>query len=592
MTTIVDDRDNEPPFSRIFVVCGKTAHEEQLRDSFAQFGTIEYCKIVREKGSAESKGICYIKYDKASSAALAIESMHGKKILEDLPPLKVFIAEARGSAHARGPAPEPTDPEDIPPRSRLFLVIPKGTSEAELVEKLRAYPDFDHCKIVKDSRGDAKGAAFAKFSKSSSAANALEEMNAQGQIDGVKVKALFAEPRKGRGALGAGGFAEREHDRDRFDRDRRRDRYDRYERDDHRFEGREREWPDMDRRAVMPPQLPAMAMTQLTRSPPPLPNTIPAQNPIAAFTNLSRVLQSGIAGPNLQELAASFQAQLLAAAAATLPQMQAPQPMPMATAGAMSPQRLFVVVHRSVTQEQLAKLFQRFPGMEYCDLKKDKRTSESKGFAYINYSTPQAAAMAKDYFDGYEYMPGHRLKIMFAEPLGVNAAAPKHMDPARPDSTSVNAIRDSFAQMMSGQGLIAPNFASSLPSLPANPYSPPPFPPRSDQAYTRPTPAVVAGSASAGFAAGGEAESRLFVVLSKALPEQYLQEVLAPYGTLEYVRLMRDRNCGYAKYTTAAAAKAAIDQLSGTEVYGVRVKLLVADPPPTKDSRKRQRDDE
>lgn len=61
--------------------------------------------------------------------------------------------------------------------------------------------------------------------------------------------------------------------------------------------------------------------------------------------------------------------------------------------------------------------------MEYCDLKKNKQTGEAKGFAYINYSTPQAALMAKDQMDGYEYPVGNQLKVMFAEPLGVKGSA-------------------------------------------------------------------------------------------------------------------------------------------------------------------------
>lgn len=41
-------------------------------------------------------------------------------------------------------------------------------------------------------------------------------------------------------------------------------------------------------------------------------------------------------------------------------------------------QRLFVVVSKLATDDALAKLFRRFPGMEYCDLKKDRMTGASK----------------------------------------------------------------------------------------------------------------------------------------------------------------------------------------------------------------------
>jgi hypothetical protein len=49
----------------------------------------KYCKIIKDKNTGESKGFAYAKYDKASSAALAIESLNGKKISEDQPAFKV-----------------------------------------------------------------------------------------------------------------------------------------------------------------------------------------------------------------------------------------------------------------------------------------------------------------------------------------------------------------------------------------------------------------------------------------------------------------------------------------------------------------------
>jgi hypothetical protein len=44
----------------------------------------------------------------------------------------------------------------------------------------------------------------------------------------------------------------------------------------------------------------------------------------------------------------------------------------------VSKQRLFVVVHKSVTEDVLQRLFRQYPGMEYCDLKKDRATGKSK----------------------------------------------------------------------------------------------------------------------------------------------------------------------------------------------------------------------
>ena len=82
------DVDN-PPFSRVFVVCSKKHTEEDMRQSFQAFGQVEDVWIVKDKVSKESRGVCYIKFSKASSAALAVESMDGKQVGDEPKPLKV-----------------------------------------------------------------------------------------------------------------------------------------------------------------------------------------------------------------------------------------------------------------------------------------------------------------------------------------------------------------------------------------------------------------------------------------------------------------------------------------------------------------------
>jgi len=157
---------DDPPDSRLFVVCGKAAEVrwrthlrslhtgvhaalarlhawrraqvELLQEAFARFGNVQNVKVVRDKGGAHScrapgvllcadactqrrvaprcaasahahaafrqlqpaerahvRAVAYVKYDKASSAAAAIESMH-EAVLNDGrgPMLKVLLAEA------------------------------------------------------------------------------------------------------------------------------------------------------------------------------------------------------------------------------------------------------------------------------------------------------------------------------------------------------------------------------------------------------------------------------------------------------------------------------------------------------------------
>lgn len=465
------DPDNDPPYSRVFIVCGKGTTEEELDAEFKPYGLLQYCKVIKDKTTGESKNIAYAKYDKASSAALAIEALNGKKITEDQPALKVLIADAKGTRS--NPRTQSREPEDTPPRSRLFVICSKDYSEEDISSRFKPYGEIEYCKVIKDKQSnESKGYAYVKFSKSSSAALAMEEVNKLAQENGLKLKALVADPKS------------------------------------------------------------------KSKPEPPLP-------PVAAYPPIPVMYDQPMSFPYPPELA-------------SLPGYSIPGYIP------QSRQRLFVVCHKSVTQEQLSRLFSRFPGMEYCDLKKNKQTGESKGFAYINYSTPQAALMAKDQMDGYEFPSGNALKVMFAEPLGVKPA------PSSSEPPAISSMRDSFAQMMS-------------------PYPPLAYPPPHAPAAAPPmSPSDSSSKAVQSNDRNYPEGSRLFIILSKPLPDYLLQDLFSRYGALEYVRLQKDKNYGYAKYTTAAAAQYAMSFLHNTEIQGQKITVTLAHPP-NSDSRKRPR---
>jgi len=472
------DPDNDPPYSRLFIVGGKSITEEILRKKFELFGNIEYCRLLRDRNTRESKGLCYVKYDKASSAALAIENLNTKQLEEDNVPLKVIIAEAKGATRTKVDSKEP---EDLPPRSRLFVICPKDLVYEEIQTRFMQFgsDQLEYVKLIKDrNNNESKGYAFIKFKTASLAALAMEEINETDEIAGKKVKVLIADPKSKRP-----------------------------------FE-QQRERGNINPEMVVDPRLASYQMSLLTRQPVPIPYTTYAE-------------MAGIPYP-----------------LHTFPIVQ----------NSVSRQRLFVVCSKSIAQEQLARMFSRFPGMEYCDLKKNKNSGDSKGFAFVNYSTPQAAVVAKDQMDGYEFPAGSgsRLKVMFAELLGVKSGS---------------------------------NTENANPMMPYSPLT-----------YTPPAPAVTTISNNS--PKNNDAStpspdrhypegSRLFIVLNKGpLPEYILQEVFSRYGSLEYVRLQKDKNYGYAKYTTAQAAQYALQQLNGQDIYGQRLKVTLANPPG--DSRKRR----
>lgn len=97
--------------------------------------------------------------------------------------------------------------------------------------------------------------------------------------------------------------------------------------------------------------------------------------------------------------------------------------------------RLQVIAHPALNQDQLWKLFDIVPGMDYCHLKPDTRyRMPYRGQAVVVYNNPSAAAYAREKFHGFEYPPGHR---MIVKP-DLTSAPPKNM--LKPSGSTVGNV--------------------------------------------------------------------------------------------------------------------------------------------------------
>lgn len=63
-----EEQDDEPPMSRLFIICNKTNTEDEFRESFSKFGTIEEIWIVKDKLTGEHKGQWSMRCDTAMIA--------------------------------------------------------------------------------------------------------------------------------------------------------------------------------------------------------------------------------------------------------------------------------------------------------------------------------------------------------------------------------------------------------------------------------------------------------------------------------------------------------------------------------------------
>ncbi|XP_033639485.1 RNA-binding protein 45-like isoform X2 [Asterias rubens] len=173
---------DKPPNSRLFIVCGRNHTETELKEHFERFGTIDDVWLVKNRSTNESKGVAYIKYAKASEAAIAMEETDNKCIGSDPKPLKVLIANSRRSGSKQ-------DIDGQKELMRIFIMVPKIYTDDDVREKFQAYGEIDHINLLKDRRsGENKGFAYVKFRKVSSAAVAIESCDRG-------FKAILAEPK-------------------------------------------------------------------------------------------------------------------------------------------------------------------------------------------------------------------------------------------------------------------------------------------------------------------------------------------------------------------------------------------------------------
>jgi RNA recognition motif-containing protein len=77
--------------------------------------------------------------------------------------------------------------------------------------------------------------------------------------------------------------------------------------------------------------------------------------------------------------------------------------------------RLYVGnLSKSTTQDELNVLFKQAGGVTATELIKDRRSGESKGFAFVTMSAQEEAEKAISMFNGYE-LSGKELKVSVAK---------------------------------------------------------------------------------------------------------------------------------------------------------------------------------
>uniref|UniRef100_A0A2M4BJK6 Putative developmentally regulated rna-binding protein n=1 Tax=Anopheles marajoara TaxID=58244 RepID=A0A2M4BJK6_9DIPT len=510
-----------PPMSRLFIICSKSVTEDNLREHFEKFGDIEEIWIVKDRSTGEGKGVAYIKYAKTSDAARALEEMNGKCVGDNnTRPIKVLVAANRQQGSRKQ-----TENEEEK-YLRLFVIIPKDMTEEALREEFGKYGTVDLVTIIRDKvTKEGKGFAYVKFGRFLHAALAFEGCDA-------KYKAVFAEPKPprnssvssnenfsggvgGGGGGSAGGFA-----------------------GGGAFGGgggggaganSASNGSFVDDRRAAASSAGAGAMMGFA----------------AMGAGDGRRALSGVAGVTSDRRGGATEFGAFSGYGA-----------PNNTLAAnVNETTLTVLCSPVLNQDQLWRLFDIIPGLDYCQINNDFNNRNVT--ATVVYNNGQSAMYARDKIHGLEYPPGERLIIRLGHETVGNMGGGI-------GGVAANAI---------GGAALDPfnNGASDREAAFCSVPLPPPLPMAN---------------------ANAEVAQRCFIVcIPKALPTSVLKQTFCRFGDLIDVYLLPNKNCGYAKYASEESAKKAIKQLNGAEILNIRLKVLEADDL-TNDRRKRMRHDE
>ncbi|KAL9700866.1 hypothetical protein quinque_004307 [Culex quinquefasciatus] len=469
-----------PPMSRLFIICSKSVTEENLREHFSKFGEIEEVWIVKDRQSGDAKGVAYIKFSKTSEAAKALEEMNGKTIGDNSRPIKVLVAANRQQGSRKQ-----TDNEEEK-YLRLFVLIPKEMSEESLREEFGQYGTIDNVTIIRDKvTKEGKGFAYVKFSRFTHAARAFEDCDA-------KYKAVFAEPKPPRNASvsssdnfggfgggsgsGSNGF------------------------NDERGGGGGGRGGSGGMGSSGGPMMSFGSMGSGDRRGPGISND-----------------RSANFGFNSSGYSSGGQGQV----------------------GNPTETTLTVLCSPSLNQDQLWRLFDIIPGLDYCQINNDFNNRNVT--ATVVYNNAQSAMYARDKIHGLEYPPGERLIIRLGH-----------------ETVGVMTTNDPFNGGDRDASFCSVPLPAPLPM--ANPNA--------------------------------DVAQRCFIVcIPKALPTSVLKQTFCRFGDLIDVYLLPNKNCGYAKFASEKSAKKAMETLHGAEILNVRLKVLEAEEP-SNDRRKRMRHEE
>ncbi|KAK9086250.1 hypothetical protein Syun_028644 [Stephania yunnanensis] len=184
-------------FAKLFVgSVPKTTTEEDIRPLFEEHGNVIEVALIKDKGTGQPKGCCFIKYATSEEADGAIRALHNQFTLPgSAGPIQVRYAD--GERERLGAA-----------EHKLFVgSLNKQATESEIEEIFAPYGQVEDVYIMRDEMKYSRGCAFVKYSHRDMAAAAINALNGIYVMRGCEqpLTVRFADPKRPRGAESRGG---------------------------------------------------------------------------------------------------------------------------------------------------------------------------------------------------------------------------------------------------------------------------------------------------------------------------------------------------------------------------------------------------
>jgi len=123
---------------------------------FSSYGTVDSCKLIRDKTTQVSLGYAFVNYDCPESAAKGISGLNGHMINSKT----IKVSYARPSS------------VEIKNANLYVAQLPKSYTQVELEALFDSYGHIITSKVLMDDTGASRGAGFVRFDKHSEAEQA------------------------------------------------------------------------------------------------------------------------------------------------------------------------------------------------------------------------------------------------------------------------------------------------------------------------------------------------------------------------------------------------------------------------------------